>query len=245
MIFFRIFFVKIFNPPADKHGKQQTVWTVVKKVGHLPDFRRRHDQRKNGKRGHTPQCCDILKKASMKHYMKDLEDKYDCHFIGTRAEESRMRSMSVLQRCRTYLITSIFPHPIRAVTPLSYWKRSDIDEYYKRYNIPINPAYEIHQMNRMGCASCPAHKNWEIRLATDPTNDGFGMLEMNFKLLADSVHAGTDYPERLVESMLVLKKFLAKKESHEKLTDKMRERIELLLDNYSEEFEKLGAVFED
>ena len=138
----------------------------------------------------------------MKKMLKSLaeEDRYDCHFIGTRAEESRMRAMSVLQRCRTYMINKMFPYPIRAVTPLSFWLKTDIYEYYSRYNIPKNPAYKAHNIERMGCASCPAHLNWELRLASDPTNEGLGMLKMNLKILKETE------PERYEKSIKLLKK---------------------------------------
>ena len=215
---------KMFKPPVDKDGKQQTVWTIAKRYGHLPDFRRRQDQRKKGERGHTPECCDILKKASMKQHMKGLEDKYDCHFIGTRAQESRMRSMSVLQRCRTYLITRMFPHPIRAVTPLSYWMKTDISEYYERYNLPKNPAYEAHNMERMGCASCPAHLGWEKRLLVDPTEQGFGMLRQNLLILKDTE------PERLSNSLTAREKYMIKKND---LTESMKIRAKKLLKEFN------------
>jgi len=204
---------KLFTPPKDKEGKQQTVWTIAKKVGHLPSFRstRRGKKTLIGSKGETPECCNILKKASMKKFLKLLpeSERYDCHFIGTRADESRMRAMSVLQRCRTYLITAMFPFPIRAVTPLSFWTSADVYEYYARYNIPKNPAYTAHNMNRMGCASCPAHKNWEIRLAKDPTNEGFGMLEMNLKIERETE------PIRFEASIVSLKKWITNKECDE------------------------------
>ena len=193
---------RLFKPPVDQDGKQQTVWTIAKRYGHLPSFRTMGGGKKEGSRGTTPECCNILKKATMKKMLKSLaeEDRYDCHFIGTRAEESRMRAISVLQRCRTYMINKIFPYPIRAVTPLSFWLKTDIYEYYSRYNIPKNPAYKAHNIERMGCASCPAHLNWELRLANDPTNEGLGMLKMNLKILKETE------PERYEKSIKLLKK---------------------------------------
>lgn len=228
--------VKIFTPPVDKKtGKQQTVWTIAKKFGHLPAFRASQKSKKDlkGARGHTPECCNILKKASLKIFLKAIaeEDRYDCHFIGTRAEESRMRAMSLLQRCRTYLITSMFPYPIRACTPLGYWKMVDTYEYYHRYNIPKNPAYKAHDMERMGCASCPAHINWEIRLAKDPTNEGFGMLRQNFKILKETVFNGTENQDRLIKSVNTLVKYLSSAES-DSLTPEQRERIEGLIEEF-------------
>ena len=219
---------KMFKPPKDKEGKQQTVWTIAKKVGHLPSFRSLAGGKnlKGGSRGQTPECCNILKKASMKKYMKELENQYDCHFIGTRADESRVRAISVLQRCRTYLITTMFPHPIRAVTPLSFWTKDDIQEYYDKYNIPKNPAYKAHDMERMGCASCPAHKNWEIRLIKDPTEEGFGMMRQNLLILKDTE------PDRLSNSLTVIEKYMNKKNS---LTEPMKERIKKLLIEFKKE----------
>lgn len=222
---------RMFKPPVDKEGKQQTVWSIAKKYKHLPSFRSTRGKNKKtaeemgGSKGKTPECCNILKKKSMKNFLKKLpvEERYDCHFIGTRAEESRMRAMSVLQRCRSYVITTLFPYHIRAVTPLSFWTKGDIYEYYSRYNIPKNPAYEAHNMERMGCASCPAHKNWEIRLAKDPTNEGLGMLRQNLKLLKEYE------PLRLVDSVNVLKKYIANpknelnKESVEKVGSIIKE----------------------
>jgi 3'-phosphoadenosine 5'-phosphosulfate sulfotransferase (PAPS reductase)/FAD synthetase len=211
----------MFKPPVDKEGKQQTVWSIAKKYKHLPSFRstRRSKHSEGGSHGKTPECCNILKKKSMKNFLKKLpvEERYDCHFIGTRADESRMRAMSVLQRCRSYVITTLFPYHIRAVTPLSFWTKADIYEYYSRYNIPKNPAYEAHNMERMGCASCPAHKNWEIRLAKDPTSEGLGMLRQNLKLLKEYE------PLRLVDSVNVLKKYIKnpKNELSEKSTEKV------------------------
>ena len=219
---------KLFTPPKDKTGKQQTVWTIAKKVGHLPSFRGTHIE--YGSKGRTPECCDILKKASMKNYMKHLpeSERYDCQFVGTRAEESRMRAMSVLQRCRTYIVKTFVNYPMRVVTPLSYWTFDDISKYYEKYNIPKNPTYEAHNIERMGCASCPAHKNWEIRLAKDPTNEGFGMLEMNLKILKDSVEAGTENPIRLTHTIKTIKKYMKSKT----ITDINVKRLTNLLGKY-------------
>lgn len=222
---------KMFKPPKDKDGRQYTVWSIAKKYKHLPSFRsmqRESKNRKIGSRGVTPECCNILKKKSLKNFLKSLPeiDRYDCHFVGTRAEESRMRAMSLLQRCRSYIVKTIFPYPIRTVTPLSYWVKADIYEYYARYNIPKNPAYKAHNMDRMGCASCPAHKFWEIRLAKDPTNEGFGMLKQNFKILKETE------PERLVKSIQVLKRYIKKKESYKELSDDSRMKVEKLIKDF-------------
>ena len=228
--------VKLFKPPTDEKGNMMTVWSIAKKVGHLPSFRTMGGMKKKdkqGSKGTTPECCDILKKATLKKYLKSLpeEERYDLQFVGTRAEESRMRMISVLQRCRTNILKTFVNYPMRAVTPLSFWTMEDTQEYYKRHNIPKNPAYKAHEMERMGCASCPAHKFWEIRLAKDPTNEGFGMLKQNFKILKQTIEDGTENSNRLQESVNVLKRYMKKKES-KTLTEPQRERIEKLIQEY-------------
>ena len=123
---------------------------------------------------------------------------------------------------------------MRVVTPLGYWTMEDTQKYYKVHNIPRNPAYKAHDLERMGCASCPAHKYWEIRLAQDPTNEGFGMLRMNFKLMKEFIDNGTEQPKRMEASLNTLKKYLKSKES-KKLTEKQRQRIIDLIKEFTHE----------
>lgn len=228
--------VKLFKPPTDDRGNMYTVWSIAKKYGHLPSFRVIRGGKTNklgGSRGSTPECCNILKKATMKNYLKSMpkEDRYDLQFVGTRAEESHVRANSLLQRCRSYVHKTFVNYHMRTCTPLGYWTKEDIDKYYQKYDIPKNPAYQAHNMERMGCASCPAHKNWEIRLAKDPTNEGFGMLKMNFKLMKEFIDNGTENPERLIKSIQTLKKYIKNKDSDE-LTDEQRQRIIELIKEY-------------
>lgn len=194
---------RVFYPPKHE-GTQETVWTIAKRYG-LPKFRSTSKGKEKGyKDTNTPKCCDILKKKSIKEYLQGLpkDERYDLNFVGTRAQESQMRSMIVLQRCRSFFKKTRGAYPIQTCTPLSFWKSVDILEYFHRYNIPKNPTYEIHNIQRMGCASCPAHIGWEERLARDPTEEGFGMLKQNFKIMAE-----TD-PARLQESIAHLDKYL-------------------------------------
>lgn len=227
-----------FLPPKDKTGKRYTVWSIAEKVGHLPSFRRTAGHRTLPyKHPGSPECCDLLKKQSVKDYLKTLsiDERYDCVFVGTRAEESQNRRLGVLQRCRSYDIKTRTAYPIRAVTPLSFWNSVDVLEYFTRYNIPKNPTYAIHNMERMGCASCPAHKNWEIRLASDPTEEGFGMLMKNMEILEKTE------PDRLQASILTLKEYVKSKKSNKHLTEKMRVRLLDII----KRFDKALKTFED
>lgn len=193
---------RVFTPPKDENGVTQTVWTIAKKVGHLPNFRRPANSGLTYEHRKTPKCCDILKKEAINRFLKSLpkEERYDCHFVGTRGEESLIRRIGVLQRCRTYITKYRKPYPIRTVTPLSFWKTADIWQYFEKWKMPKNPVYEIHNIKRMGCASCPAYKGWEVNLASDPTHEGRGMLKKNLMILKDTE------PERYKESIRVLQK---------------------------------------
>ncbi len=234
--------VIIMKPPPDEKGNMYTVWSIAKKVGHLPTFRKFKSIKKDrtgtlstkemgGSGGSTPECCDILKKKTLKKTMNEMakDDRYDLQFVGTRAQESAMRKTSVMQRCRTYVFKHFVKYPIRTCTPLSFWTMEDTRNYYKVNNIPFNPAYEAHDQDRLGCSSCPAHKFWVTRMAKDPTNEGFGMLRQNFKILKETIVAGTEsQTDRLQESVDELKRFLAKSESH-KLSDIQIEKLQKLV----------------
>ena len=214
---------RVFYPPEDEKGHKQTVWSIAKKVGHLPSFRSTAKGQKGSyKKTNIPECCAILKKETIKTYLKGLpkDKRYDCIFVGTRAEESQIRSLGVLQRCRSYFQTSRIAYPIQTVTPLSFWKGTDILEYYHRYNIPVNPVYQIHNVPRMGCASCPAHMYWEFKLAKDPTSEGFGMLKQNMIILKR-----TD-TERFQDSVDTIQKFLKDRKKLEQIPPINLTRIE-------------------
>ena len=221
---------RVFYPPKDEKGNMYTVWSVAKKYGHLPHFRStaKHE---SGSYKHTniPECCDILKKQSIKTHIKNLpiDQRYDCVFVGTRAQESQIRSLGVLQRCRSYLMKSRIPYPMQTVTPLSFWKAEDVLEYFHRYNIPLNPAYATHNIKRMGCASCPAHKNWEYRLAQDPTSEGFGMLKKNIQILQETE------PVRFTQTIQTINKFLKNKKKRKEIPEISLTRLEKFLSELS------------
>lgn len=224
---------RVFTPPKLPNGVQATVWSVADYVGHLPAFRRTsRKESMSYKYSNIPECCDWLKKRSVNNYLKSLpkDQRFDCHFVGTRGEESQNRSLGVLQRCRSYLITSRKPYPIRAVTPLSFWVVQDVYEYFTRFNLPKNPTYEIHNLKRMGCASCPAHIGWEVRLATDPTAEGLGMLTENLRRLKQSE------PKRLKASLKELKDLIKSEESRKQITEERRTKIIEIIQKFDNTF---------
>nr|UVF62649.1 adenine nucleotide alpha hydrolase [Yangshan Harbor Nitrososphaeria virus] len=171
--------------PEDDEGNPKTVWSIAKDVGHLPSFRRVDKPEIDWRFRHEPECCYQLKRESVNRFLKKQSRKkrWDLVFVGTRAEESRARRFSVMMNCRTYSSRYHRPYVSRTCTPLSFWTDSDIERYLKDNDIKKCPVYKIHNQERMGCASCPAHVGWEKRLTEDPTESGKGMFKMNMRIL--------------------------------------------------------------
>ena len=174
---------RVFVPPKLPNGKQATVWSIAEFFGHMPTFRHTAETGQKYQHGNTPECCDWLKKKSIKDHLKELpqDERIDCQFVGTRGQESQIRRMGVLQRCRSYDVKTRVAYPIRIVTPLSFWVTADIWQYFEKHKMPKNPTYEAHQLKRMGCASCPAYIGWENEQARDPARQP--MLKRNLELL--------------------------------------------------------------
>lgn len=175
----------IIMKPKYKDGKDKTVWSIAKEAGHLPSFRNVNNKDIPYKFRNEPECCYQLKRESVNVYLKK-QKKYMRHqlvLVGIRAEESQARRFSVMMHCRTFTTRHKRPYVSRTLTPLAFWKSADIERFFKDTGLEKCPVYKAHNQTRMGCASCPAHKNWEKRLAEDPTETGVGMLKMNLQIL--------------------------------------------------------------
>lgn len=175
---------KIFKPKYED-GTDKTVWSIAKDVGHLPSFRNVDNKDIPYKFRNEPECCYQLKRQSVNKYLKK-QKKYQRHeliIVGIRAEESRARKFSVMMHCRTFSTRHKRPYVSRTLTPLAFWTAKDIDRFFEERGLEKCPVYKIHNQERMGCASCPAHVNWEKRLAEDPTGTGVGMLKLNLQIL--------------------------------------------------------------
>jgi len=175
---------RIFIPPKLPNGKQATVWSVAEYYHEMPTFRHLAKSKKT-KSGNIPHCCNWLKKKAVKTHMTlfPIDSRVDCKFIGERGQESLNRRVTILQRCRTYTVTTREAYPIRIVKPLAFWEEFDVWEYHKKYGFPKHPTYENHHLKRMGCASCPAYIGWEIEQAKDPSRHA--MLKENLKRLLE------------------------------------------------------------
>ena len=178
--------VKFMVFKAEKEdGTPETVWSVAKEVGYLPNFRTIGHSEIPYEFKQEPACCDRLKRKTINRFLKKQSRKkrWDLVFVGVRAEESNARRVGVKFNCRTFSSRQNRPYVSRTCWPLAFWKEEDILRYIEERGLEMCPVYKEHNVDRMGCASCPAHKGWEKKLAEDPTESGRGMLKMNLQIL--------------------------------------------------------------
>lgn len=89
-------------------------------------------------------CCDVMKKRPIYKYEKESGRGA---IIGTMASDSKMRTISYLQRgCNSFDKRSIS-------NPMSFWLECDVWEYIKKYNIPYSSIYDMGY-DRTGCMFC-------------------------------------------------------------------------------------------
>ena len=109
----------------------------------------------------SDKCCNEMKKKPVKKYEKETGR---VPFIGTMAQESKLRTMTYLkQGCNA------FENSRPLSTPLGFWKENDVLEYIYKNNIKIAESYgEVEKItnflgeeeyyttkcDRTGCVFC-------------------------------------------------------------------------------------------
>jgi len=149
---FRDFLVKEWNLIFHEVKPKLSFWDCVKKWGYPKESR----NSKTGER-REPHCCKHLKEVPMKRFVKDND--FDLNFVGLLGDEGRQRRWAFIQKgC------AIYDHKtwgIKKCIPLIFWKQSDVWQYIKKYELPINEAYAKYRLERTGCAPCTGHIGWE------------------------------------------------------------------------------------
>jgi 3'-phosphoadenosine 5'-phosphosulfate sulfotransferase (PAPS reductase)/FAD synthetase len=132
---YRLYGTKNGLPVLTKNGKKSIVGVIPKKWRYLVDAPFLISDK----------CCDILKKNPLKKYEKESGNK---PFIGTMASDSNQRTLSYLRTgCNSFAVKK------EKSSPLSFWNRKDIDDYIKKYNLPVNPVYALGEIHT-GCIYC-------------------------------------------------------------------------------------------
>jgi len=157
---FRDFLTKEWNLRLHVVKPEVTFWDCVKKFGYPKNSR----NSKTGDR-RTPKCCKLLKEDPMQKFI--AKHDFDLNFVGLVGDEGRQRRWAFIQNgCCIYESKS---WGIAKCVPMIWWKKEDVWEYIRRFNLPINSAYEKYGLERTGCLPCTGHINWQLSMAkTNP-----------------------------------------------------------------------------
>lgn len=136
-------------------GKEMAHWIDLAQRGKPSGIRQMSmDSRYGGKRYEylvkapfkiSRDCCDIMKKRPAKKYNKETGR---CPYVGTRANESKLRE----EIWREYGENNL-DKPIPSSTPLSIWTDEDIWAYIRKFGLQYASIYD-RGVKRTGCIFC-------------------------------------------------------------------------------------------
>lgn len=104
-------------------------------------------------------CCYHMKEKPFSKFAKQQGIRVS--FAGITALESRNRMFSACQKGMEYYSQKF---SYLKVHPLLYWRESEVWDFIRSRNLPVNEAYEKYGLSRMGCVPCTSHKNWREQL---------------------------------------------------------------------------------
>ena len=105
-------------------------------------------------------CCETLKVAPMRRYLKTIEGPRVI-FDGIRAAESTGRAK----------YTPVWYHPTFkciSVSPIFYWSDEQINHYIRRENLPESPAVRLNTSAECWCGAYQGRDDFEALLSMHP-----------------------------------------------------------------------------
>ena len=148
----------------------KTFWQCIDEYG-FPTFRGKGTSR-------SPKCCIYSKEKPMINLQKEL--KVVAIFTGLMAEESRQRKLTMM-RYDNKKAPNMWHDSVEfcgqrwwskhdgmwKYHPIAYWKESEVFDYIKNNDIPLNEVYTKWNglYKRCGCLPCPAYLDWEKKLS--------------------------------------------------------------------------------
>lgn len=106
----------------------------------------------------SERCCKFLKKDPFKQYEESTDVKGFC--TGLRAGEGGARELNATTRVKNGgKICTYISHGKISKAPIIDWTDEDIEEFIKRYNVPLSEAYTKYGFRRTGCMCCPYSRN--------------------------------------------------------------------------------------
>lgn len=102
----------------------------------------------------SPKCCDWMKKKPFYEYNKESGMK-GC-IQGIRAGEGGAREAALQSRLvRGEKPCTWVKKGVIQKAPLIDWTDEDVEEFIKKYNVPLSDAYTKYGFDRTGCMACP------------------------------------------------------------------------------------------
>lgn len=99
-------------------------------------------------------CCDWMKKKPFEHYAK--ENGMLGTAQGIRVSEGGARESAANSRLRNGgKLCTWMKNGIIQKAPIIDWTNEDVEEFIKKYNVPLSEAYTKYGFDRTGCMACP------------------------------------------------------------------------------------------
>lgn len=136
------------------------------------------------------ECCNYLKKKPFKDWQK--EHGINAYFTGVRMSEGGARELSARKRLLNggKLCTATKGNTIIKM-PIIDWTDEDVEEFIKRYNVPLSRAYTEYGMKRTGCMGCPYARelaqNLEVLYKYEPNRYKASMFWLKDVYIAQNV----------------------------------------------------------
>ena len=102
----------------------------------------------------SSQCCKWMKKKPFEQFAK--ENNYEGQYIGLRQDEGGVRSINAQVRLKQNGKLCTYTRNGKVFkAPIIDWRDKDIDEFIRRYDVPLSDAYKKYGLKRTGCMACP------------------------------------------------------------------------------------------
>lgn len=104
----------------------------------------------------SPECCREMKKKPFKVYAK--QNGIKGYAVGIRAEEGGARAMNLKSQemlIKNKKICTSYAGGYIKKAPIVDWSEEELDEFIKKYNVPLSEAYTKYGFERTGCMGCP------------------------------------------------------------------------------------------
>lgn len=109
----------------------------------------------------SKECCEYLKKKPFKKFVHD--NGFGGQMTGLRSDEGGARALNVMARVldeKAKICTTVDKKGFIKKTPIIDWSDDDLEEFIKKYDVPLSSAYTKFDFNRTGCMACPYSSKW-------------------------------------------------------------------------------------